>query len=334
VSPRRCRGVHRVALGLALAGAGCKDPAPLPKFALCDVHPPRYDLPMLSRADAERTVASLTAELGLVCQPRVIADRSNLVLALDPLPLVARVAMATSASRVGLEFAGREVLVARFLDAAGCAVTRPAAAVEPGPHEREGLVISLWEREVLEGELDPRLAGARLAECHRALAGLDRAVLPRWGGWEEARAVLDRALASPHLTEPERERVRRAWEIGERLVEGAAARSASMQAVHGDAHLGNVLGSTRGPVWTDWEDAFVGPVEWDLASLRSRADLFGEDVDAIEAACAGYGAPFDPGLVRELGLCRNLQVIPWLAVFAERDASLVPRLRARIARLP
>jgi aminoglycoside phosphotransferase (APT) family kinase protein len=289
---------------------------------------------MTSRDDATRTVAALIAELGLAARPSVLADRSNLVLALDPLPLVARVAMATSASRVGLEFAGREVLVARFLDAAGCAVTRPAASVEPGPYEREGLVISLWEREVLAGALDARLAGARLAECHRALAGLDRARLPRWGGWEEARAVLDRALASPHLTEPERARVRGAWEIGEHVVEGAAAKSASMQAVHGDAHLGNVLASTRGPVWTDWEDAFVGPVEWDLASVRSRAELFGEDVLAIEAACAGYAGPFDPELVKELGLCRNLQVIPWLAVFAERDVSLVSRLRARVARLP
>jgi hypothetical protein len=289
---------------------------------------------MSSIDDATQAVAALITELGMVARPSVLADRSNLVLALDPLPLVARVAMATSASRVGLAFLGREVLVARFLDAAGCAVTRPARSIDPGPYERDGLVISLWEREDLEGELDARLAGVRLSDCHRALARLDPALLPRWGGWEEARAVLDRALASPHLTEPERARVRRAWEIGERLVEGAEMRTASMQGIHGDAHLGNVLASARGPVWTDWEDAFVGPVEWDLASLRSRAALFGEDVEAIEAACAGYAGPFDPELVRELALCRNLQVIPWLAVFAERDVSLVPRLRARIGRLP
>jgi thiamine kinase-like enzyme len=107
-----------------------------------------------------------------------------------------------------------------------------------------------------------------------------------------------------------------------------------MQPVHGDAHLGNVLATARGAVWTDWEDAFVGPIEWDLASLRSRLVLFGEEREAIEAACEGYDHEHDPALVDDLALCRNLQVIPWLAVFAERDPSLVPRMKARIAKLP
>jgi hypothetical protein len=31
---------------------------------------------------------------------------------------------------------------------------------------------------------------------------------------------------------------------------------------------------------------------------------------------------------------RNVQVIPWLAVFAERHPELLPRMRARIAALP
>ena len=37
-----------------------------------------------------------------------------------------------------------------------------------------------------------------------------------------------------------------------------------VQPLHGDAHLGNVLG---GPLWNDWEDTCLGPVGWDAACL-------------------------------------------------------------------
>ena len=94
------------------------------------------------------------------------------------------------------------------------------------------------------------------------------------------------------------------------------------------------LATTRGPVWTDWEDAFVARSEWDIACLRSKAELFGEEVEAIDAMTAAYGRPSDPTLVRDLGLVRNLQVIAWLAVFVERQPELTSRMHARIARLP
>src|SRR5438552_531733 len=42
-------------------------------------------------------------------------------------------------------------------------------------------------------------------------------------------------------------------------------------AIHGDPHLGNVLMTSNGPRWTDWESACVGPVEWDLACLPETA---------------------------------------------------------------
>lgn len=264
----------------------------------------------------------------------VLADRSNLVLRLDPAPLVARVAMATSMARVGMAWLRREVEVARFLVASGAPVTRPATSLEAGPHEHDGLVLSFWELERLaEAPVSARAAGEALARCHRALASYPPASLPRWGGVEEAREVHARALARGVFDAEERARLAAAWERAERILAEAPGRTASMQAVHGDAHLGNVLATARGAVWTDWEDAFVGPVEWDLACLASRRDLFGEDAHAITGALAAYEGPYDPELVHELGLLRNLQVIPWLALFAEREPELLPRMRARLAKL-
>lgn len=261
----------------------------------------------------------------------MIADRSNLVLALDPHPIVARVAMATSAARVGMAWLRREVEITRFLGPS--LATQPARTIAAGPHEFDDLVVSFWQRETLLDAVDPLAAGRALAACHRALSAYPSASLPHLGAWEEVRGIAPRACASVLLEEAERTAIARGIEEAERILETAPRRTASMQAVHGDAHLGNVLAAERGTLWTDWEDAFVGPIEHDLACFRSRAELFGEQRAEIEAACAAYDVPHDADLVRELGHVRNVQVIVWLAIFAERQPVLAPRLRARIEKL-
>lgn len=290
-----------------------------------------------STASAIGAVRELGRELGFAAEPVLVAERSNLVLRLDLTdgPVIARVALATSSARVGMQWLRREVEVSRYLSARGAPVTEPALRVDAGPHERRGFVISFWrhEREIAEPP-SPAAVGATLATVHRALASYPEDALPVWGGFREAREVMARARATACFDSDERSRIERAWERAERIVESVAGRTASFQAVHGDAHVRNVLTTERGTLWTDWEDAFVGPVEWDIASLRSRAELFGEDRELIDAACAAYPLAYDRELCRELGLVRNLQVIPWLAVFAERDPGLLPRMRARIARLP
>lgn len=272
-------------------------------------------------------VRALAKEHGFDAEPVLIADRSNSVYRLDPHRVVARVAMATSAARIGMDWLRREVDLARFLDARGAPVTRPVA----GPFERDGFVISFWQLEdVVAERADPTEAGRNLAEVHRALAEYPRERLPEWGAWTEARGV----FAAQRFSPSELARIEPAWERAERIVESAKARTASFQAVHGDAHIGNVMATARGAVWTDWEDAFVGPVEYDIACLRSKRDLFGEEKEGIEAMLASYNADYDRALAEDLGLVRNVQVIAWLALFAERQPELLPRMRARIDRLP
>lgn len=298
-------------------------------------------------------------ELGRACEPSVLADRSNLVLALDSRSTdgalvtsgehvarsasIARVAMATSASRVGLAWLAREVEVASFLAGRGAPSTRPSTELPPGPHERHGYVISYWARESLVDDVSPESKGRALADVHAALrdfptesagsaADFSTERLPRLGAWEEARAMLPGLRASAWLDAESRDRVARAWDRAEHAIAGAEARTASWQAVHGDAHLGNVLATTRGALWTDWEDAFLGPVEWDLATLASRHRLFGEE-PTLPAVLAAYGQPYDAALVDELLEARSLQAIVWLHLFAERDLSLRGRVQARVDRL-
>lgn len=42
------------------------------------------------------------------------------------------------------------------------------------------------------------------------------------------------------------------------------------QALHGDAHVRNLLKTAKGIVWCDFEDACRGPLGWDLACLIFR----------------------------------------------------------------
>jgi aminoglycoside phosphotransferase (APT) family kinase protein len=289
-------------------------------------------------ASVERAMAMVRAvagEHGLDVTPVPIADRSNLVLRLEPHPIVARVAMATSRVRIGMAWLKREVEISQFLAARGAPVTRPSAKLDAGPVERGGLVVSFWELEtVTPNSADPLEAGIALGEVHAGLASYPRDALPEWGSFEETREVMAHVRTSPLVGRAELRRLERAFERAEGIVISAWSRTASFQAVHGDAHIGNVMATARGAIWTDWEDAFLGPIEWDLACLRSRLVLFGEDREDIERMTSAYTGEWDRGLAVDLGLVRNVQVIPWLAVLAERHPDLLGRMRARIECLP
>jgi len=65
--------------------------------------------------------------------------------------------------------------------------------------------------------------------------------------------------------------------------------------IHGDAHLGNVLFTAKGPLWTDFEAASMGPREWDIG--------FVADCTAFE--------PIDPALYEVLSLIRSVCVSTW-----------------------
>jgi thiamine kinase-like enzyme len=82
--------------------------------------------------------------------------------------------------------------------------------------------------------------------------------------------------------------------------------------LHGDAHPGNLLATPSGLVWNDFEDAWLGPVGWDLACLANTGRLDGA------AAVAAY-----PGEVgaEELATCvglRRLLGVVWRLVLATR----------------
>jgi len=79
------------------------------------------------------------------------------------------------------------------------------------------------------------------------------------------------------------------------------------QPVHGDAHFGNVL---AGGVGQDFDDACVGPREWDLACMIHRWAVFGLMEEEMRKALAAYG-PHDRDAVEALQPLVVLGLAAW-----------------------
>src|SRR5947208_2296258 len=191
---------------------------------------------------------------GLRCdEPIVLRDAWHVLLHLQPLPVVARV----SAGRPFPEGPKpddvvRELAVAAHAARAGAPVVPPADEVEAVPYEHGGHIVTFWRYVDPHGAADACQAGRGLRTIHEALADLD-GPLPEAGHPHETGEMLDFLSPDPG-TELLREIVSRRPEL-------------DGQPLHGDAHLGNCLGSSGGPLWHDFETACRGPREYDLAAL-------------------------------------------------------------------
>ncbi len=173
---------------------------------------------MSETSAAVSAAVGMARDLGLsVDLPQILADRSNLVVHLKPAPVVARVATMTAALRGQPEdWLKREVAIAGFLASKGAAVVPPATEVPPGPHRRDGYLMTFWRWVAEDGSGRPNgeAAGRALRELHAAMASFSgdlplmgpivddtthMLALLRRGGWpspvllDDAQAVLARA---------------------------------------------------------------------------------------------------------------------------------------------
>jgi Ser/Thr protein kinase RdoA (MazF antagonist) len=122
-----------------------------------------------------------------------------------------------------------------------------------------------------------------------------------------------------------------------RVVAGASsagALPAGGRALHGDPHPRNLLATAAGGIaWNDFEDAFAGPLEWDLGILRRTAALDGARALAAYEAAAGVRA--DPDLLAACIRVRDWQALCWTFLSAvarpERRAGARQLLARRFA---
>ena len=254
---------------------------------------------------AVAAAVALARENGLrVGEPFVLADLFSLMVHLRPVPVVARVATRMPRLRAPIApWLEREIAVAGYLWGRGAPVVAPSGELPPGPHERDGLWISFWTHVPPDPERVPTAddCSAMLPDLHDALRSYP-GDLPALGADDIPRGLGQLARAGDLLSEADvgllrasAERLRPLWE----------APGDDVRPLHGDAHPGNLIAARGGGlVWIDFEDACLGPAEWDLATIMDPA------------AVAAHHSP-DPGRMARCTELRALQVA--LSLIAFRD---------------
>ncbi|MFI5697580.1 phosphotransferase [Kribbella sp. NPDC051586] len=265
---------------------------------------------------AVEAAATAARALGLtVTDPRVLYTAFSTVVHLQPSPVVARVPMNLPAGLEEPEPAARrqqrELDVVTWLAEQGVPVVPPTPLVPRESVEQDGLSMTFWTYVEVDQTAEPDYFGAtaRVTELHAQLAEY-----PGELAWMTPLRLigsgLDAAEAVPGLLEQEDvDRARAEWKVLEPVLTSragfeAAFPSATVQPVHGDAPSWNLITTVDGPLWADFEDATLGPIEWDVAG-------FGPDLCRAydEAARAAGLRTLDPQIQQVMDLARALQVL-------------------------
>ena len=258
----------------------------------------------------------------------ILQNGHTLVLRLTE-TLVARVVNDRDGPRQGTEWFKREIAVAEHLARHGAPVIPVHPDIPPGPHEHPGYPVNFWLFvQAVDGEPEPAAIGRTLHECH--------ALLEKFTGDLPALAILDETLAlldtlrQRELFTPDILRL-----LHDRLTSSRdALRAFPFQPLHGDAHPGNLMNTTRGLLWTDWEDTFLGPVEWDLASVIWNARLLDEDhttADGILRAYRDAGGSFNAGALHQSLIARAAVMSAWYPIlYPDASPERLEKLRRRL----
>jgi hypothetical protein len=290
---------------------------------------------MADKAGEASSLAAAQAvarEHGVACDEAVrIAAGSNVLVHLKPAPVVARVMTGTAVLHDDAErWLAREVAVGAFLAERTDLVVPPSDLLPPGPHEQDGLWMTLWKFVPHVEQApppEPRELGRSLRELHAALADFPGDLAPL----SEVRDWLERLLAelhpSPPLTQRDIDWLR--FEL-DALTPAVFESSLSVQALHGDASMSNLLRTDSGLVWNDLEDVCAGPVAWDVAGLVASARARGQSATYIEELLAAYGEAGAEGLETFLE-AHALYDIVWQAFEARRRPRAMKRAAASLA---
>jgi phosphotransferase family enzyme len=284
------------------------------------------------QASALAAAQAVAREHGVACDEAVlIAAGSNVLVHLKPAPVVARVMTGTAVLHDDAEqWLAREVAVAAFAAERTDSVVAPSDILPPGPHERDGLWMTLWKFVAHDAQApppDPGELGRSLRGLHVVLADFpgDLAPLSEIGDW--LGGLLAQLRPSPSLTRHDLDWLR--FEL-DALTPAVFESSLPAQALHGDASTSNLLRTESGLVWNDLEDVCAGPVAWDICGLVTSATARGQSATYVEELLAAYG---DPG-VDDLGPfldAHALYEVVWHAFEGRRRPRAMERAAARLA---
>jgi hypothetical protein len=269
---------------------------------------------------------------GVACDDAVpIAAGSNVLVHLKPAPVVARVMTGTAVLHDDAgQWLTREVAVGAFLAERTDLVVAPSDILPPGPHEQDGLWMTLWKFVPHDAQAPPPKPGElgrSLRALHAALADFPGDLAPL----SEIRDWLGRLLAelrpSPSMTGQDIDWLRFKLDA---LNPAVFESSLPAQALHGDASMSNLLRTESGLVWNDLEDVCAGPVAWDICGLVTSATARGQSATFMQELLAAYG---DPG-VEDLEAfleAHALYEVVWQAFEGRRRPRAMKRAAASLA---
>lgn len=256
----------------------------------------------------------------------ILQNSSTLVLRLTE-TLVARVVQDRDGPRQGTEWFARENAIAQHLTSHGAPVIPLHPQLPPGPHEHLGFPLNFWEFVTrIDAEPAPSEIGRTLRECHEIMRSFPEP-LPELAILTESQEILSARQLFPESTQQM---------LRDHLAHSIEVLSAcTHQPLHGDAHMGNLMNTTRGLLWTDWEDTFAGPVEWDVASIIWNARVLDEDhatVDAIVDSYRESGGELDESILEQCMIGRAAVMTAWYPIlYPAPNPERQTRLQRRIA---
>ncbi|TWP52683.1 phosphotransferase [Lentzea tibetensis] len=268
----------------------------------------RTDRAVAAAVAAGRTIGVTSTE------PKVLHDVFSVVVHLAPEPVVVRVPVVLPSS-LQSDLAAQavrqsdELAVVSWLASNGHPVVPPAHGE---PVQLDGFSMTLWQLvDVPEGEPDYVKNVGLTPSLHAALRDYPGSLpfLSPLGGYiPDSLGLLEK---QPELIGAEDlARARAEWEVVAPVLTShdaftAAFPEVTVQPIHGDSPPFNLIGER----FSDFEDATLGPVEWDLT-------LVGPDLGAVyDAAAVELGLrPLDERVLRVLDVARMLQVVSCLAL--------------------
>lgn len=249
---------------------------------------------------------------GVKCdEPIVLRDAWHVLVHLSPAPVVARVS--SGAPTMDPDDVARELDVARHAANAGAPVVPPSDLIDPGPHEHDGHTLVFWQYVDQHGEADAAVAGEGLRAIHDALVDYE-GELPALHRMDDLLEELPASADSDLLREL------------------TSVVLPTGQAIHGDAHLYNCMGTAAGPLWHDFETSCRGPVEYDLAALVHRLRIHGGD-ERPAVALAGYGDHDADLLEAALPVYAAWIAASWLVALPRRPQELAEPIERQLAYL-
>src|SRR6516225_2659802 len=201
-------------------------------------------------SEIQRALAAamaIASALGLPADDVIVLHDSNKLTArLLPCDLVARIAP------LAHQTAWFEIELARRLAETHSPVAALDPRAKPRVYQRDGFVVTLWTyyEPATPREVSPAHYATALERLHAGMRQLEVRTPHFTDRVEEAQRLVDSSNLTPDLADADRELLSTTLRSRRQAI---VDHGAAEQLLHGEPHPGNVLSTTSGPLFTDFE---------------------------------------------------------------------------------